>query len=94
MIDYPKENYFKKKQTPSVPHFHQKHTPRIQTQAHFVSSNKGKIRVEQYEYDEENMLGQGYTSKVYLGRLVENSRKQFAIKVVDKKKISRVKENL
>lgn len=33
----------------------------------------------------------GYTSKVYLGNLTEEPRKQFAIKVVDKRKISKEK---
>jgi hypothetical protein len=31
----------------------------------------------------------GYTSKVYLGHLIDDNRKQFAIKVVDKRKISK-----
>jgi len=59
-----------------------------------VNHNKGLVRIEQYEYEEENLLGQGFTSKVYLGRLADNARKQFAIKVVDKRRISKNKENL
>ena len=60
----------------------------------FSLNSKGKVRIEQYEYDEENILGQGFSSRVYLGRLVDNARKQFAIKVVDKRKLSKVRENL
>ena len=34
------------------------------------------------------MLGQGYSSKVYLGRGVEEEHKQYAVKVVDKRRLS------
>lgn len=93
-MDFPKEHHFKKKLTPSVPHFQPRVTSRTCNNTPVHTSGKGKIRIEGYEYEEENILGQGYTSKVYLGRLIENARSQFAIKVVDKKKISRNKENL
>jgi hypothetical protein len=93
-MDFYKENNFKKKLHPSVPHFQSKATSKTCNTTPVHSNGKGKIRIEQYEYEEENLLGQGYTSKVYLGRLIDNARSQFAIKVVDKKKISRNKENL
>lgn len=90
-MDFPKENHFKKKLTPSVPHIQPKSTPRLSARTPVQSIGKGKVRIEQYEYEEENILGHGYTSQVYLGRLVDNNRSQFAIKVVDKKKISKSK---
>jgi hypothetical protein len=33
------------------------------------------------------MIGQGFSSKVYLGRMIGDKKNQFAIKVVDKRRI-------
>lgn len=40
------------------------------------------------------MIGQGYTSKVYLGRSLEDARTQYAIKVVDRRKMGKDKHSL
>ena len=93
-MDFPKEDRQKKKIVPSSQTSYHKPSTLHTQNNQYISNSKGSIRIEQYEYDEENMLGQGFTSKVYLGRLADAPRKQFAIKVVDKRKISRVKENL
>ena len=53
--------------------------------------NKGKIIIESYEYDEENLIGEGATSKVYLGRKCKDHKFLTAIKVVDKRKINKDK---
>lgn len=52
---------------------------------------KGKIIIDAYEYDEENMIGQGATSKVYLGRKCKDHKFVAAIKVVNKLKICKDK---
>lgn len=40
------------------------------------------------------MLGAGYSSKVYLGHLIEDVRQNFAIKVIDRRRISKEREHL
>ena len=53
--------------------------------------SKGKIIIESYEYDEENLIGEGAFSKVYLGRKIKDHRFLIAVKVIDKRKISKDK---
>lgn len=97
-MDFPRDSHNKKKCS-AVSQASLKASSQISCNIHKqqstnLSHNKGSVRVEQYEYDEENLLGQGFTSRVYLGRLADNPRKQFAIKVVDKRRVSKNKENL
>ena len=68
-MDYPKEFQYKKKQISNSLNSNSKQLPQQQHPPIFPPHHKGKIRIEQYEYDEENILGQGFSSKVYLGRL-------------------------
>lgn len=37
------------------------------------------------------MLGEGFTSKVFLGRKIDDLKNLFAIKVIDKRKLSKTK---
>jgi ribosomal protein L13E len=97
-MDFPRDHLNKKRpslgsQMSLKPPSHLSHNVH-KLQSTNINHNRGVVRIEQYEYEEENLLGQGFTSKVYLGRLADNARKQFAIKVVDKRRISKNKENL
>lgn len=68
-MDFPKDSLHKKKVVTNTQPFGSKSTAIHHNQQPTAMNNRGKIRIEQYEYDEENILGQGFSSKVYLGRL-------------------------
>jgi serine/threonine-protein kinase ULK/ATG1 len=44
------------------------------------------IRVGEYKYREQDILGEGYSSKVYKGTSIHKFDEKYAIKVIDIKK--------
>jgi hypothetical protein len=88
---FPREHHWKPKNSMQSGSITSKNSGLVTSQGGYQISGRGSVRIEQYEYQEENLLGMGYSSKVYLGHLVDDMRKRFAIKVIDKRKISKEK---
>lgn len=51
-MDYPKDYHWKKRVQTSNPHHLLKHLPPQPSQPPIAAHSKGKIRIEQYEYEE------------------------------------------
>jgi hypothetical protein len=90
-MNFPRDYHWKRRMNiPSFNNFGKNPVTNLPQPPNLICG-KGVVRIEQYEYEEENLLGVGYSSKVYLGHLIEDVRQSFAIKVVDKRKISKDK---
>lgn len=93
-MNFPRDYHWKRRANMSALNTFNKPNVANMPQVPSIVCPKGVIRIEQYEYEEENLLGAGYSSKVYLGHLINDVRQNFAIKVIDRRRISKEREHL
>lgn len=56
----------------------------------YTKSPNNSVKVgDKYTYSTEDMIGDGYTSRVYKGHEIEKPTKTYAIKVIDKKRLDK-----
>jgi hypothetical protein len=69
-MNFPRDYHWKRRANlSSMNNFNKTSTSNLPQPPNFIHG-KGVVRIEQYEYEEENLLGAGYSSKVYLGHLI------------------------